>query len=881
MGAAETGARFAADGCCRDSGKALNYEIARIKLRKLLKRLTSTIFSKKAKNSDRGILAEIAALSLTAPLPLAEAAITQGDFFDGNMVCRTRSNAETGARFAADGCCRDRGKVQTLTEATRRVSSVAADVLASRFIQRQLQRRDSGGEADGITVSRKLLNRAAMAGQFFRIHKETDLRPLLLSTVTRMWCELHTKDVQQFRKRRVEELPSDGDAMAVDGEVPEDLVAGGLLVSIAGKNRNYPNELAGYIRDKEYIERLLELVGGCPRLPEAGALTVDQIYAQAGGPLLKAEVMLVGDEDLAVDVRAQRALSDALRDPRLLLPLLLIPAKVRAELLYDAECRTSMQAFAAAVDDLQKYHLQLLEYLSRSFSRETYKTLLPPHEKPPLLASEDASPQVGKGLSAGLTVKPAAAAAGASGVAADDGCSSPSSGSVSTALVVEASFTDQWKSQMVPLLKPSGVDSRHLDGLSLDFLLLFWRLSLEDIIVPNIQYETSLNKLENAIHEVPMVAAGAADFSRKEEDGLRKKRGKLKLQRRALLQEWEEHKARQAADSVTQSLRETSQLVKIPLIGKSDTAAMAGTDGGHEAGVSSCEATTLDGSIPPAAAAAAAAATGDGKFASSKRGPFALRAIIKYMLAPRVVNSEADALFCAHFVWLLVGLRLPLFNFLDFMNIWTRMLVPIIRSSTEREAQMLGLFVAEILSPLRRWLQDEQAFEKETAGNCCFALTYRFSDNKAKHCHLTKGAKKWESRIFDGLVQSLPHASAATSAPDPSSWLAAKAAVVFLSRCHDSFPLTYKRGVELMRRLSDALTAAQGGRGDGWGGKAYALMPSALPDGLCLVGLYCGWHSFEARSGQKAELLLLSVVCVGGCCRPGTGRMSLCQRVAS
>ena len=61
--------------------------------------------------------------------------------------------------------------MQTLTEATRIVSSVAADVLASRFVQRQLQRRDSGVEADGIGVSRRLLNRASMAGCFFRLYE--------------------------------------------------------------------------------------------------------------------------------------------------------------------------------------------------------------------------------------------------------------------------------------------------------------------------------------------------------------------------------------------------------------------------------------------------------------------------------------------------------------------------------------------------------------------------------------------------------------------------------------------------------------------------------------------------------------------------------------
>ena len=108
------------------------------------------------------------------------------------------------------------------------------------------------------------------------------MRPLLVSTVTRMWCELHTKDVQHFNSGP-RETTLDGSDMAVDGENIE--VADereGPIVTICGQNRNYPNELAGFIRDKEYIERLLELVGGCPRLPEAAALTCDQIYAQVG-----------------------------------------------------------------------------------------------------------------------------------------------------------------------------------------------------------------------------------------------------------------------------------------------------------------------------------------------------------------------------------------------------------------------------------------------------------------------------------------------------------------------------------------------------------------------------------------------------------------------
>ncbi|KAL8436103.1 hypothetical protein Efla_002093 [Eimeria flavescens] len=893
---------------------ALNYELSRIKLRKLLKRLTSSIFSRKARNSDRWILAEIASLSLTAPLPLAEAVITQGDLFDGNMV-------------------------QTLTEATRRISSVAADVFASRFVQRQLLRKDSGGERDGVTLSKKLQNRAAMAGRFFRIHKETDLRPLLVSTLTRMWCELHVTDVQRFRRRR-EGGPEEDTAcspataavesMAVDGETEEETQekTRGHFVTIAGKNADYPCQLVGFFRDKEYVECLLELVGGCLKLPEAGALTADQIYAQAGGPLLKCEVMLVGSEDesAAADSRAQRALTEALRDRRLVLPLLLIPAKIRAELLYDAEYRQPMRVFAACIDDLHRYHLQLLEYLTRSFARPAYEALIPDKETlflflPPAMAwaflrpalpdfvkttrsttssSSSSRKQQGEGSGPSGAASPvctpqakqaaaleAATPAGPS--AAEEETASSTDSQVSPVSAAEASFVEGWHEGLQPLLKLTGIEGQQLHGLSPSFLLLFWRLSLQDVIVPSQQYEACLVKLQTAVNETQraiedieryrrnntsssssssssssqptaaMQAVGVCDFSKKEEEALRKRRLKLKQHRRALELEWEQQKERQAAVCV--ALREESrswlllqqttskqqqQQQQQTLLhadscdsdGASSILSLSRRSSAAEdallqqetprarkqpatAAASAADATSA--AAAASSAAAAAAGGGESKAGSSKRGPFALRAIIKFMLAPRIVNSEADALFCAQFVWLLVSLRLPLFNFLDFMNIWTRMLVPLIRSSTEREAQMLGLFVSEILGPVRRWLHDKQAFEEETAGNCCFGLTYRFAGNNAQHAHIAKGARKWEARIFEGLVQSLPQASAAGEAANPSAWLETKAAVVFLSRCHDSFPLTCRRGAELIKRLEDTLVAAQA-----WNWKDVSLSASSI-----------------------------------------------------
>lgn len=58
----------------------------------------------------------------------------------------------------------------------------------------------------------------------------------------------------------------------------------------------------------------------------------------------------------------------------------------------------------------------------------------------------------------------------------------------------------------------------------------------------------------------------------------------------------------------------------------------------------------------------------------------------------------------------------------------------------------------------------------------------------------------------------LPAASVTAATPGASSasqWVETKAVVVFLSRCHVHFPLTYKRGVELMGRLQHVVELAQ------------------------------------------------------------------------
>ena len=102
-----------------------------------------------------------------------------------------------------------------------------------------------------------------------------------------------------------------------------------------------------------------------------------------------------------------------------------------------------------------------------------------------------------------------------------------------------------------------------------------------------------------------------------------------------------------------------------------------------------------------------------------------------------------------------------------------------------------------------------------------------------------------------GVFAGLPSAAAAAAAPNPSAWLGAKAAVVFLSRCHYSFPITYKRGVELMRRLEDALAAAQ------VRSAAAAAAACATAAACAAVAACAAAHIASAAAAGDAGVLLL------------------------
>ncbi|EPR64801.1 transcription factor/nuclear export subunit 2 [Toxoplasma gondii GAB2-2007-GAL-DOM2] len=912
----------------------LNYEVVRVRLRKLLKRLTSTIFEDRLKAKERTLLSEISALSRIAPGPVADLFLHQTDLFDDNMV-------------------------KTLAEAARSLAPLAADIFLSRFIHRQLSReagdsssaaaKGKGGLAGDVCgPPKQLVNRAALTGRFLKIHHTTDLQPLLVSTILRLWRDfdnsqvlspLEAKDDQREGARR-------------SGGVPR----------LVGENRNYPGDLLGFWRDKEYIEKLVELMGDCPKLPEAGALTADQIYAQGGGPLLKAEVMLAAEDDpsalprngededssLSTDRRgacpAALALRAALSKREIFTPLLFILAKQRVEVFYDGDYARSLRSFGSTFDDLQTYHLQLVDFLSRfvSPSKETYASLLPSVReifgrfepamawtilRPGLPDFLEGLPRDAPTSKAREETKGTARDRPPTEAALDTGDKEGKTKSSRDATKNnEVQLTHAWQASVRPTVEEY-LAEKQLNGLSMDFFLLFWRLSLGDIFVPDRQYEACLARLDAGVKQSSKAledldkqrrsTARATEQQKRAEEPLKARLSRLQRRHEALHAEWQEHKRR--FDAVRNALRSLQSLdwfgCLAPSSPASSPSAASPSSKKNARGAAAGETTEAGDGVSAfllpsdekenqeaanakdaseerkgvaEAAKAEAEAAGSGRSAKAKGeatpeerdsdreleedvemdddlveskpdaapeavfrapsaglsgvadgtrvaetlpatpctrkgGPLAVQAFVKFLLAPRLLNAEVDALFCSHFVLLLLELKVPLFNYLAFTNVWTKMLTPLVRCSTVREAQLLGLFVNEMLAPLSRWLKNDKVFEKETGGNSCFGRTFRESAS-IPAAQLEKGAKKWESRIFESLVQGLPDPSATTaSSASPSQWMAAKAVVVFLSRCHANFPLSYKRGVELMARLEHLVELAQA-----WGWKDVSLSASSI-----------------------------------------------------
>jgi len=165
-----------------------------------------------------------------------------------------------------------------------------------------------------------------------------------------------------------------------------------------------------------------------------------------------------------------------------------------------------------------------------------------------------------------------------------------------------------------------------------------------------------------------------------------------------------------------------------------------------------------------------------------KPSPHATAAFVAEMICPRVLTSFADALFCCHFVRLLIKLKTPGFQLLDFYNNWTIMLTQCIRCCSEREAQIFGIFLREMMSYVLHLRKDEQTFNAEMKDNPCFHRNYYTPGEEVKEWaqfgDIKKGHGKWEGRIFKSMKAGL----------DSDEWMEKRNTLLMLSQSYEAFP---------------------------------------------------------------------------------------------
>nr|BAN65482.1 conserved hypothetical protein [Babesia bovis] len=199
-------------------------------------------------------------------------------------------------------------------------------------------------------------------------------------------------------------------------------------------------------------------------------------------------------------------------------------------------------------------------------------------------------------------------------------------------------------------------------------------------------------------------------------------------------------------------------------------------------------------------------------------GPAINTAFLQHCIVPRVFINEAEASFCSHLVDLMLLNRVECFNFFDFSNCWTKMLMSMVRCCTEREAPLLAIFVNHAFHVIRGWIDDAEGFEAMTRDHPCFCTTFKFVPDKAlTHAQLMSGIRKWEGRIMRALSYALvlnitdADSSGEAGAPEvvAPTWIDQKGAIVFLARCHENFPITIAAGKRVLNGLNGVVVNAE------------------------------------------------------------------------
>jgi len=604
--------------------------------------------------------------------------------------------------------------IQPFVECTARCSDLTADivgyVLARSCARPQTGSRTFLNPADA-TLSPWLVNLSEFVGRFYKKHPEAELTGVLTVVAKRVNSE------------------------ATDPN--------GAPQSGPGK----PGEYMGESLIRVVLESLMECMGGLVTVADMNA---EQLHCLSGGPRLRLESTAYGiakkdDQTAHRKERARASLFNTIRDLGLVRVLLYSLSQQRYHFLSEdfADSHNNaggMKLLGLLFDGNRECLLKLIEFLSQACRSEEYFALIPPVEEIFAMFEPAIAFHI---LRHGM---PSYARAPPSNGAADGGDATKPSGAAS---IADAECQAEL-SKVVRKYLPAQFES---EWLSVDFYLTFWRLGLQDVVVPKEGYEKALSQMGAKLTELQ---SSRKQIERKERErdlehnreykGLRKEYQRLSEVQSKLKEEGIQANHNHKKVKMRLDAEKVNWVVKQEKPGQSQAAATA---------------------------------------------------FVTEMMCPRLLTSHADALFCSNFVKLLFSLTTPCFKLVELYNTWTTMVPQFIRCCTEREAEILGIFIREMMSYVLQMRKEETGSktekkeEKAEAGQGAAAA----ATAPAEVADIKKEHKIWEGRICKAMRSCL----------ESDDWVEKRNVLLLLSQSYTTCPITEKCAEGMLRSIEGML----------------------------------------------------------------------------
>ncbi|CAI7723834.1 THO complex subunit 2, putative [Plasmodium vivax] len=767
---------------------SINFELAKNKLRKIIKRITSDILKDRYSSKVQSILMQLTRVINRNPFISSEVILQQCELFDNNMIV-------------------------TLSESIKDIHSFSSDIFVFKIVERQqllnvsnyqLSKQYSMNSSDLFDDSffkpKKLINLSLVSAKFLSKHPFADLYPLIISIVKRLFSELHTSD-QLFLRNRIEAQQrnskggvSSGGEAQLKGEPNEGVEASHwetapqretpphcgdeFLVSVLNAtNAKYPDVMSGYIFDVDYLQKLIEIYGGTSASIDVQELNEDQLNAQCGLKLLKKEIMFLEEsfnfnmnnveyehiEKAEMDdERLQKLCVDNatrnLSNPNVVYLFLCILSKLKYEYLFDSNT-SNLRNISSLIDKVDAVLLQFINFLQTNTEPYLYLTYIPSITL--IFSYFDISQSFHiirfafpffderggarrQPRSASPLPRGRGEAANRSEAANRDDPANRSDAANRGDAAIQRANEEKWKEAVMPIVQRY-LSIESLNGINIDFYLTYWRLSITDIYVPHKQYQKVIERYDAYIKKLEK----HHEENKKNEDykWVLKKLRKLRSKRGTINSEYQFHI--QHTEKIKKHL---SHVVD------------------HWVNPQEIDLTTFT-------------------------------AFVKCLIAPRILNSEKDSLFCSKFILLLLEFRTPLFNFCLLTYVCIKMLMPIINACTEKEALNIGLFFNELFSYAYQLCQDPKHFKLVSEENPCFSSTLNFQSKVTiEHSFIIGKVAKWEKLLVSLLFENNNH---------QKSWINSKSVVIFLFRVLHSFPYSNKVKHSIRKYLQNLHSFAQ------------------------------------------------------------------------